>query len=207
MLHCCLLSETNKSYCGNECRSGRRSGWHSIKGFVRNSEHIKYLSSTASVQTRKLTTEGQRFSFWRVLTSSMHIPFCPTHIPFCSTHWCWHLVCTFHSPPPVVLTSSMHFGWTTRFWHKILQHILSECITESSLRKLMNWSSVEFRVIVTNTALIFSLFSLSSHSGQLTPVIWLALTCNTLCNDPISLKTLSQRSIDVSTNMAVYSSH
>ena len=31
----------------------------------------------------------------------------------------------------------MHLGWTTRFWHKILQHILSECITDSSLRKLI----------------------------------------------------------------------
>ena len=95
------------------------------------------LQDSCNMTTRKLTAEGQRFSFQRVLTSSMHIPFCPTHIPFCPTHWCWHLVCTFHSVPPLVLTSSVHLGWTTRFWHKILQHILSKCITDSSLQKLI----------------------------------------------------------------------
>ena len=48
-----------------------------------------------------------------------------------------------------VLPPSMHLGWTTRFWHKILQHILSECITDSSLRKPNNavsfsiWQTIE----------------------------------------------------------------
>ena len=37
----------------------------------------------------------------------------------------------------LVLPPSVHFGWTSSFWHKILQHILSECITDSSLRKLI----------------------------------------------------------------------
>ena len=100
---------------------------------------------TRQFSTRKLTAEGQRFSFWRMLTSSMHIPFCHMHIPFCPTHipFCPPLVLTssVHIPfcplSPLVLTSSMHLGWTTRFWHKILQHILSECITDSSLRKLI----------------------------------------------------------------------
>ena len=39
----------------------------------------------------------------------------------------------------LVLPPNVHLGWTTRFWHKILQHILSQCITDSSLRKLITW--------------------------------------------------------------------
>ena len=59
-----------------------------------------------TIETRKLTAEGQRFSFQRVMTSSMHIPFCsmhipfcPTYIPFCPSHWCWHLVCIWGELP------------------------------------------------------------------------------------------------------------
>ena len=129
----------------------------------------------ANYATGKLTAEGQRFSSRRVLTSSMHIPFCPTHIPFIPTHWCWHLVCTFHSSPPtgadiqcahsihphpLVLMSSMHLGWTTRFWHKILQHILSECITDSSLWKLNKFNVLQTQCtnIPTAETTVLSLF-------------------------------------------------
>ena len=44
----------------------------------------------------------------------------------------------------LVLPPSVHLGWTNRFRYKILQHILSECITDSSLRKLISICSIRF---------------------------------------------------------------
>ena len=59
-------------------------------------------------------------------------------LPFLGGRGGW--VCRTWNAWNLVLPPSMHLGWTSRFWHKILQHILGECITDSSLRKLNNRS-------------------------------------------------------------------
>ena len=64
-----------------------------VSAFLAKEIDIYLNKHCLQVKTRKLTAEGQRFSFRRVLTSSMHIPF---HIPFL--------------PTLLVVTSSVHLG-------------------------------------------------------------------------------------------------